>query len=484
MENEKNNQDKRKYDLLQHNAVASFFKNRKTQFLLQLPLVLFLVLVVLAGFFGIQNSNKNFATISIWVIWWSLLIISIALAGRLWCLMCPFGAIGDWAQRRSYYKKINDTFSLSRKWPTKFRNLSLAAMFFLVITWADFQFNLVNSPLNTAYFIVALLGIVVIISIIFERRSFCRYVCPITGLIGLYSMFAPIELRAKEKGTCKTCKEKYCISGNEKGYPCTVFEYPGTMEKNTHCVLCTECIKTCHFGEPVKKEGIILGSSNRSNISFNLRSFAGDFLTLTKTRMDEALFILVLLGVTVFQTLIMIRPWAVFTPDLMSYTGAGYESVRFILFISAAVLPVLIYSIAVGISKLLSRKVMFKELFTGYAYSIIPLGLMMHLSHNIRHLLEEGTGIIPVISDPFGFGWNLLGTSGYMSAPLLYNNNILLIQWLLMLFGLGFSISVGKNISRRMFRGNDSAYFPVLTFVFILFVFNLWVIGQLIMHKH
>ena len=200
--------------------------------------------------------------------------------------------------------------------------------------------------------------------------------------------------------------------------------------------------------------------------------------------MDEAIFILMLLGVTIFQTLIMIRPWAGFTADLMSYTGASYDSVRFILFITAAVSPILVYSIAISISKLLNQKIIFKDLFTGYVYSIIPLGLMMHLSHNIRHLLEEGTGIIPVLSDPFGFGWNLFGTSGYMPAPLLASNNILLIQWLLMLIGLGFSVSIGKNISRRMFRENDSAFIPVLIFVLIFFVFNLWVLGQPIMHKH
>lgn len=457
-----------RYDLLENGSIRSIFKNRKTQFLFQLPAVLLLVLVVFAGFFGIQNSNKSLATISIWVIWWSLLVLSLALAGRLWCFMCPFGAVGDWIQRRTFYKKVSDTFSLNLKWPAKFRNLSLAAVFFLVITWMDFQFNLVNSPLNTAYFIVALLALAVIISIIFERRSFCRYACPITGLIGLYSMFAPLELRAKEKDTCKTCKEKYCISGNENGYACPVFEYPGTMDKNTVCVLCTECAKTCH----------------RNNIFFNIRSFAGDFLTATKTRMDEALFILMLLGVTIFQTLIMIRPWAGFTRDLMVYTGASYDSIRFILFITAAVFPVLIYSIAIAISKLFNQKIIFKDLITGYAYSIIPLGLMMHLSHNIRHLLEEGTGIIPVLSDPFGFGWNIFGTSGYMPAPLLGSNNILLIQWLLMFIGFGFSVSVGKNISRRMFRGNDSSYTPVLIFVFIFFVFNLWVLGQPIMHKH
>ncbi|NJD77915.1 MAG: 4Fe-4S binding protein [Candidatus Methanoperedens sp.] len=480
MKNESNKENPAVKDLLESNEIKSFFRNPKTRFLFQLPTVIFLVIIVFSGFFGTQNSNKSLTTISIWVIWWSLLIISLALLGRAWCFMCPFGAAGDWVQRRMLYKRIDNTFSLNRRWPVKFRNLSVAAIFFLAITWMDFQFNLVNSPLYTAYFIFILLGLVVIVSIVFERRTFCRYVCPITGLIGLYSMFAPFELRAKEKETCKACKQKYCISGNKDGYPCPIFEYPGTMEKNNHCILCMECVKTCH--EPARKE--ISGLPDRNNISLNLRSFAGDFYTITKTRMDEGIFILVLLGVTIFQTFVMIRPWAGFTRDLMIYTGAGYDSIRFILFITAIILPVLIYSIAIGISKLFNRKTAFRDLFAGYAYSIIPLGLMMHLSHNIRHLLEEGTGIIPVLSDPFGYGWDLFGTSGYMPAPLLGSNNILLVQWLLMFIGLGFSVSVGRNISRRMFRGNGSAYFPVLIFVFIFFVFNLWVLGQPIMHKH
>jgi hypothetical protein len=69
---------------------------------------------------------------------------------------------------------------------------------------------------------------------------------------------------------------------------------------------------------------------------FDVRSFAGDFFTLIKIRMDEALFILILLGVTIFQTLVMIRPWAGFSRDLMIDTGASYDSVRFILFITVS----------------------------------------------------------------------------------------------------------------------------------------------------
>jgi len=271
-------------------------------------------------------------------------------------------------------------------------------------------------------------------------------------------------LRVKSIETCRLCKEKYCISGSEKGYACPVFEYPGTMERNNNCILCTECIKTCH----------------RNNISFNLRNFAADLVNPAK-RMDEAFFVLILLGITVFQTLSMTRPWAGLAGSIMMYTGAGYDAVRLFLFIALALLPVLVYSIATAVSKMLTG-MGYKDIFTGFAYSIIPVGLSMFLAHNMRHLLEEGMGLIPAISDPLGSGLDLLGTSGYMPSPIMSTGSILLLQWLLMLIGLGASYSAGRNISKRMQK--EPASIPVLIFNLLFFAFALWLLGQPIMHKH
>jgi hypothetical protein len=35
------------------------------------------------------------------------------------------------------------------------------------------------------------------------------------------------------------------------------------------------------------------------------------------------------------------------------------------------------------------------------------------LSHYVSLLLTAGQFIIPLVSDPFGWGWNLFGTAGY-----------------------------------------------------------------------
>jgi len=47
------------------------------------------------------------------------------------------------------------------------------------------------------------------------------------------------------------------------------------------------------------------------------------------------------------------------------------------------------------------------------ALTLVPIVIGYHLAHYILLLLVQGQYVVPLISDPFGFGWNLFGTSGY-----------------------------------------------------------------------
>src|SRR6185369_15905490 len=45
-----------------------------------------------------------------------------------------------------------------------------------------------------------------------------------------------------------------------------------------------------------------------------------------------------------------------------------------------------------------------------FALSLVPIAIGYHLAHYLTFLLIQGQYIIPLASDPFGWGWNLLGT--------------------------------------------------------------------------
>ena len=48
-----------------------------------------------------------------------------------------------------------------------------------------------------------------------------------------------------------------------------------------------------------------------------------------------------------------------------------------------------------------------------FVLTLVPIAVAYHLSHYFSLLLTAGQFIIPLASDPFGFGWNLFGTAGY-----------------------------------------------------------------------
>ena len=171
---------------------------------LQIPLLALMAVVVLLGFFDVQDGGVNLATKLTWTIWWAGIIFTFVVAGRVWCLACPFGALNEWTARLA---------GPLRRLPRPFRNIWWATGLFVLLTWADEQLGVVRSPRVTAWIVLFFAAMAVAVGLFFERRSFCRHLCPIGGLIGIYSMTAPLELRARSQSVCRADREKACYQG-------------------------------------------------------------------------------------------------------------------------------------------------------------------------------------------------------------------------------------------------------------------------------
>lgn len=48
-----------------------------------------------------------------------------------------------------------------------------------------------------------------------------------------------------------------------------------------------------------------------------------------------------------------------------------------------------------------------------FIFSLVPIAIAYHLSHLLSFFLIFGQLIIPLASDPFGFGWDLFGTADF-----------------------------------------------------------------------
>ena len=152
--------------------------------------------MIVAGLFGSRVGSHNFAIIFVWIAWWTALkLVFIPFGGRSWCSLCPIPLPGEWLQQGGILEKSARPHGLNLRWPKRLRGSWLQWGAFLLI--GLFSAVTLTDPRVTAWVLLALFGLAIALSLVFERRAFCSYVCPIGGFTGMYAQAAPVELRVR-----------------------------------------------------------------------------------------------------------------------------------------------------------------------------------------------------------------------------------------------------------------------------------------------
>lgn len=456
-----------KLELTQFNWVKRFFKSRQIQVAIQLLVVFLFFIIIYAGFYGKQHPGENIAPTLTWNIWWIGLIFLILFFGKMWCYACPWDALTNWLTRLSFFKIKQESINLGWKWPRWLKNIYLATILFIFLTWLELGYNVTLSPEATATLGLLMFGMVFVPGLLFEKKSFCRYGCLIGRVSGLYAMFSPVEIRSRDLEICRTCKTADCLKGNDRGYPCPTGQFLKTMQTNTYCIMCAECFRSCRH----------------DNVAFNLRPFAADLADTPKPRKDEAYLALILFALTAFHGLTMTPNWKSFVQTLQSIFSIGDLAAFSLGMTICLAAPVLVYALFVRISKWLSGDKLqgFAGLFVKYAYGLIPIALFYHIAHNVEHFFMESQKLIVLISDPFGYGWNLFGTSNVQAAAMLSLESIWFMQVGLVIIGHVFGIVISHKHSYRIFQNRKAALksqIPMIALMIIFSVLSLWLIAQ------
>jgi len=455
--------------------VSKFFKSAWFQPVFQVPALIFFLIIIAAGLFDIQKGDKNIATLLMWTIWWAAIIFTFVLVGRVWCMMCSFGAAQDW---------IGRLFSLNRDFPKPVRNIWLSSFLFFGLTWWDSYSGIVNRPALTSYLLIGFFAVAVGMALVFKGRSFCRYVCPIGGLIGLYSMFSPLELRNRCLEVCRNHKEKECIKGTVKSYPCPMFVTPMTLDRNNYCNFCSECSKGC----------------SQDNIVIRFRSFAKDLWVSAKGYADEAYLAMVILGISIIVTGEMVEPWhtwmdvagrAIPYAKIGLTNHAALEKITFLIVMTAGslIVPLLLLLLASIIIKKTTGpepSLGLKDTMVHFAYMFIPVGLSMHLAHNISHMFKEGPAIVPAVQRAVKehIGINI-GEPQWDVTPLMGAEAIFWLQMLILVMLNVFSLYAGYRIAVRHYEGKAlKAFIPMAALAVFFMIINVYILGQPMALRH
>lgn len=232
------------FNLLKLEPVQKIFQSGKYPLLLQLIVGPMFLMIVLLGLFGPQDPDRNVALPLTWGLWEPMLFIGTFFVARFWCSVCPIGAVSALVGR---------TTGMWKKVPNFIRNHGIwfTAAGIGVIFWAESAAGMMRSPRATAFLVLSILTLAVIVALVFQRRTWCRYLCPLGNMVGTLSSCSMVELRSNY-GVCNNeCTSHECFTGSEKQKGCQLFSAPFSLRSNLSCVMCGNCVKACPHNSPV-----------------------------------------------------------------------------------------------------------------------------------------------------------------------------------------------------------------------------------------
>jgi hypothetical protein len=146
-----------------------------------------------------------------------------------------------------------------------------------------------------------------------------------------------------------------------------------------------------------------------------LRPFGAGLTESPKATASMVAFVLLLLATVLYDGLIGTGEWALFEGALrkrmVGLDGLAIKSIGLIalwlLFLGAY------FGICAVMSLIASGRPSPSDLARDFALTLVPIAIGYHVAHYLVFLLVQGQYIVPLLSDPFGYGWNLFGTAAY-----------------------------------------------------------------------
>ncbi|MDZ7956576.1 MAG: cyclic nucleotide-binding domain-containing protein [Aulosira sp. DedQUE10] len=336
-------------------------------------------------FIGPQTRDRNFALNLFWAWWWPFFLFLFPFLGRIWCSVCPFMIYGEITQKLSLWLWPRKLKRWPREKAEKWGGWFLFGLFTLIFLWEEL-WDLENTAYLSACLLLLITAGAMIFSAIFERRFWCRYLCPIGGMNGLFAKLSMTELRAQQGICSASCTTYQCYKGGpQKGEGmetngCPLYSHPAQLEDNKDCVLCMTCLKAC---------------PHRS-VEFNLRPPGIELWTTHIAHTYEVALLFLLLGGIYLHRLPELQAWLGLNVDLNVF----WQHLGLSLLV--LIVPVVICLVAYGLTQVFNSGRKPKK-FIELAYGYLPLVLGGNFAHYLHLGLGEGGRILPVTFATFGF---------------------------------------------------------------------------------
>ena len=387
---------------LLNTAVGRAVAHRHVLSLLRVLSVAIFVVFIVAGLFGVQDEpDKNILPTGVWVIWWVGLAFVSALFGDLWSLINPWRIVAEWVARATQRLRPSgpsnsrDLPALASVWP--------AVFVFAGFAWAELAWSerAVPASLSMAVILYSLATWAGMYSAGIE--TWLRRGEAFSILYGFFARFSRLELQVTNSAHCTACGKDTC-HGNESGA----------------CIDCPDCFRRA---QPQERR-------------IELRPYGVGLLTNALPSVSVMAFVLLVLSTVSFDGFGSTPAWQAifdaaltvpFISALPSVLGLNNAS-GIITTVGILLTPLIFFAVYIafcaviaaltrssGTGELTGAPAHWTALGIGrvFIFTLVPIAIAYHLAHFLTLLLIFGQQIIPLASDPFGYGWNLFGTADY-----------------------------------------------------------------------
>jgi len=401
-------------DLRRH-PLGRLIASRGVARVLALIALCFAVVTVLAGFLGNQNPYQNIAPTLVWIIGWVGLLCISAFIGNLWAVINPWRTLFDLAASVLRRTRRGNDFDRRTSYPEALGVWPAFALL-LAFAWIELVYPSPAVPAHIAWMLVGYSMITWSGMAVFGRDAWLRHGELFSVVFGLFARFAPTEVRVLDPMICATCAA-------------------GCGGAGGRCIDCPEC----------------LSRAGPQQWTLALRPFGAGLLDRRPVSTSMTAFVLLVLSTVLYDGVLGTPEWSAIESSLAAHApghdGAAAIAVRTVglvvfwaLFFGAYLAVNAIMSAAgpsrgansaprgaaqrpdwktrlqawgVHAGAAVAQRRSTWDSARSLALTLVPIAIAYSLAHYLTYLLIQGQYIVPLLSDPFGYGWDLFGTAGY-----------------------------------------------------------------------
>ena len=387
--------------------------------------VLLLTLVCL--FKGPDSPTSNIGLTIGWYIGWPLMFFSFFFLARTWCGVCSFAVPGTLLQ---------NIIKPQRKPPAFMSNNSgwIMATLCIVVFWIEIVWDAYNNQYLTGSIILIITLGSVLFSVLYSRRAWCRYLCPLGAVNAIFSMPSVVELRSNSHVCLNRCQSHSCYHGDTEIPGCPMFRHPYLVDDNRDCIMCAKCIKAC----------------DNSSIQLNVRLAPQELWSLETPRTADS-FLIVALG-AIFFPFALQEQFAEIVTWCVEMLGGAYGLelpswlVASVLFFAVILIFELGYYCMITIQSIYAQ-IDREFLLPLLGYGFIPLILGGYMALHLEFFISGAGRIVPNVQEFLGLAFS------YEDIRLISADSTYVLQFLTVLGGLLAALYATYRVTERVLVG-------------------------------